>query len=214
MRKRKREQYLAGELMDSDISLDASGLEGDTSSREDPSSMPSLTGDLTTRLLSALMEENIGFPPPYTTTAPYLPGAHESGMGESGIPSTSLANTEWSMEGSGDSGSANGFGGLGYSEVDDITGEEKPKKGIKFLKVPAAKGPKGKLQVGKVKTEGLKPLSSSGVHGAPGSTATANTTTPVPLSASSAAITAKRTPWGTITDVAAIPARQVQMFTS
>lgn len=206
MRKRKREQYLAGELLESDASasgMDTPGLEGDTSSREDPGSMPSLTGDLTTRLLAALVEENVFFPAPNTTTAPYLPGGAESGMGDShhgGISYTG-SSSDWGVEGDG----MNGFGGSSFDLEDSSV------RGAKGLKGPAAaKGPKAKQPIGKVKSEAaLKTLSGSGTHGAASLGPT--TTTPVPLSASSAAITVKKTPWGTVTDVPAIPVRQVRL---
>lgn len=232
--KRKRDHFIAGgELLGGDIigpsgsgslGLDATGLEGDTSSRaDDPTSMPSLTGDFTTRLLSALMEENIVFPPPYSTTAPYLPGGPEAGMNEGGggLPGF---GTEWSDAGGPE---ANGFGGGSsvYSDTEETQGEEKAKfggKGVKGLAGKAggaaSKGPKAKQHqqaAMKAKSEAsLKSLSGSfsaagaGGLGA-GTMSGTNTTAPVPLSASSSAITAKKTPWGTITDVPAIPVRQL-----
>jgi hypothetical protein len=188
--------------------------------------MPSLTGDFTTRLLSALMEENIVFPPPYSTTAPYLPGGPEAGMSEGGggLPGF---GTEWSDAGGPE---ANGFGGGGgssvYSDTEETQGEEKAKFGGKGVKGvagkagAASKGPKAKQHqqaAMKAKSEAsLKSLSGSfsaaGGLGA-GMMSGTNTTAPVPLSASSSAITAKKTPWGTITDVPAIPVRQVHRQT-
>jgi hypothetical protein len=229
--KRKRDQFIAGgemmggDVMSTGLGLDATSAEGDTSSRaDDPTSMPSLTGDFTTRLLSALMEENIVFPPPYSTTAPYLPGGPEAGMNESGGGQQGLG-AEWTDAAVGSEGGANGFGGGSvYSDTEETQGEEKAKLGGKGGKGvagktsvtgTAGKGPKAKQQQAmKAKSEAsLKSLSSGGFGSGSGSystTSTAtNTTAPVPLAASASAITAKKTPWGTITDVPAIPVRQV-----